>query len=81
VHFHATFCAVRISAELQNPPNELKTVKIETPTFTSVNGGNFPYVVPSTMCLLPRLIFLNFDSEINFVHLEELFKGCLHEVY
>jgi hypothetical protein len=65
VQFHVPSCAVRISAELQKAPNELKTVKIETATVTSLNGGNFPSLVPGTTCLLPHLAFLNFYFETN----------------
>lgn len=66
-----------------NPPNELKTVKIETATVTSVNGGKFPSLVPGTTYLLSHFTFLNFYFETNFsfLNFEELLKGCLHEVY
>jgi hypothetical protein len=73
---------VRFECQL-NPPNELKTVKIETATVTSVNGGKFPSLLPGTTCLLAHFTFFNFYFETNFsfMRLAELFKGCFHEVY
>lgn len=62
--FACIFMSLPVRFEYQL--NELKIVKMETATVTSVNGGKFPSLVPATTCLLPHFTFLDFYFETNF---------------
>ena len=48
---------VQILSKLQNSSNEYEAVKIELTAFTSVNVGEFLFLVASVTCLLPCLTY------------------------